>query len=209
LGLILAIKPFLCLAATPEGDENRFQVLWAGGPVTAYHDERDETAPLRIFDWVDDGDNISTGAKSQALLRLPNKAYIYLGSHTKIHISRLRSGDKGLQIRLNLLTGTLWCQLDEAPRGMTFEASMRSLVCRCHGTLFEAVRQKNAVRINAYNGPVVTVSHGQVKIAKTGEITQYIDGKFAYKHRLQSSDDDRLDWWKAHLADILAKTPVH
>ena len=213
LGLVLALtlfsRPSGCWAAPAEEDDSRLTVWWISGPVTAYHDERDETARLRIAEGVDDGDNILTGSKGEALLRLPGKAYIFLGPHTKIHISRLRSEDKNLQIRLNLLSGDLWCQLDQSPQNMTFEVSMQSLICRCHGTLFEAIRQKNAVRLNAFNGPVVTVSHGEVKIAKTGEITQYIQDKFSYKHRLKSSDNDRLAQWKAHLADILAKTPVN
>jgi len=212
LGLVLTLtlfsKPSGCWAVPIEEDDSRLTVWWVSGPVTAYHDERDETARLRIAESVDDGDNVLTGAKGEALLRLPGKAYIFLGPHTKIHISRLRSEDKNLQVRLNLLTGDLWCQLDQAPQNMTFEISMQSLICRCHGTLFEAIRQKNAVRLNAFNGPVVTVSRGQVKIAKTGEVTQYIQDKFSYKHRLKNSDDDLLDQWKTHLADILAKTPL-
>ncbi|HXL74169.1 MAG TPA: FecR domain-containing protein [bacterium] len=209
LVLILFFKPSGCGATPVDEDDSRLTVWWIGGPVTAYHDERDETARLRIAESVDEGDNVLTGAKSEALLRLPGKACIFLGPHTKIHISRLRSGDKNLQIRLNLLTGDLWCQLDRSPQNMTFEVSMQSLICRCHGTLFEAIRQKDAVRLNAYNGPVVTVSRGEVKMAKTGEITQYIQDKFSYKHRLKNSDDDHLAQWKAHLADILAKTPVN
>jgi len=210
LGLVLSLwlNPSGISAAPLEEDDSRLAAWWISGPVTAYHDERDETGRLRLSESVDDGDNISTGAKGEALLRLPGKAYVYLAPHTKIHISRLRSGDKGLQVRLNLITGDLWCQLDQVPKNMTFEASMRSLICRCHGTLFEAIRQKNAVRINAFDGPVVTVSHGQVKIAKTGEVTQYIQDKFRYKHRLKSSDSGRLEQWKTHLTDILAKRPV-
>jgi ferric-dicitrate binding protein FerR (iron transport regulator) len=119
----------------------------------------------------------------------------------------LSSGDKNLQVRLNLLTGDLWCQLDQAPENMAFEVSMQSLICRCHGTLFEALRQKDALRLNAYDGPIVTVSRGEVKMAKTGEVTQYIQDKFRYKHRLKNSDDDHLNQWKTHLADILTKTP--
>jgi hypothetical protein len=209
--IILLLAFFLIFSGTTQviwaqEDDNRFKTLWAGGSVMAYHDERDETAALRAPQSVDDGDNISTGAKSEVLLRLPGKAYVYLGPHTKIHISRLRSGDKGLQVRLNLLAGDLWCQLDHAPKNMVFETSMQSLICRCHGTLFEAIRQKDAVRISAFEGSVVTVSHAQVKMAKAGEVTQYIQNKFRYKHRLKSSDENRLEQWKSHLADILLKT---
>jgi len=212
LGLVLTLslfsRPFECWAGATEEDDSRLTVCWVSGPVTAYHDERDETARLRIAEHVDDGDNILTGSKGEALFRLPGKAYVFLGPHTKIHISRLRTGDKYLQVRLNLLNGDLWCQLDQSPQNMIFEVSMQSLIFRCHGTLFETIRQKDAVRLNAFNGPVVTVSHGEVKIAKTGEVTQYIQDKFSYKHRLKDSDHDRLDHWKAHLVDILAKTLI-
>jgi hypothetical protein len=187
-------------------DESRFKTLFVSGSVNAYHDERDETNKLKTAESVDDGDNVSTGAKSEVLLKLPGKAYIYLGPHTKIHISRLRSGDKGLQVRLNLLSGDIWCQLDQEPKNMVFEVSMQNLICRCHGTLFEAIRQKNALRINAFEGSVVTTSHGQVKMAKTGEVTQYVQDKFRYKHRLKAVDEARLEKWKTHLEDILTKT---
>jgi len=213
LTIILFLVLFLGLVkplwATPaEEDDSRLNVWWTSGPATAYHDERDETNRLRVSESVDEGDNISTGAKGQALLRLAGKAYVYLGPHTKIHISRLRPGEKNLQVRINLITGDIWCQLDQTPHNMIFETSMRSLICRCHGTLFEVIRQKNAARINAYDGPVVTVSHSQVKMAKTGEVTQYIQDKFRYKHRLKDSDTSRLEDWKTHLTDILAHSPI-
>jgi hypothetical protein len=187
-------------------DESRFKTLFVNGSVNAYHDERDETSKLKTGESVDDGDNVSTGAKSEIFLKLPGKAYVYLGPHTKIHISRLRSGDKGLQVRLNLLSGDLWCQLEKEPKNMVFEVSSQDLICRCHGTLFEATRLKNAMRIDSFEGSVVTVSRGQVKIAKAGEVTQYIQNKFRYKHRLKASDESRLEKWKTHLEDILTKT---
>jgi ferric-dicitrate binding protein FerR (iron transport regulator) len=189
-----------------QDDDSRFKTLFVTGSANAYHDERDETSKLRAAESVDDGDNVSTGAKSEVLLKLPGKAYVYLGPHTKIHISRLRSGDKGLQVRLNLLSGDLWCQLDQEPKNMVFEVSMQNLICRCHGTLFEAIRQKNALRINAFEGSVVTTSHGQVKMAKAGEVTQYVQNKFRYKHRLKAVDEARLEKWKTYLGEILAKT---
>ncbi|GEM_PF-1305706 len=206
--LMLFLKPSGCGAAPMDEDDSRLTVWWISGPVTAYHYERDETTRLRVADKVDEGDNVLTGSKGEALLRLPGKAYVYLEPHTKIHISRFRAGDKNLQVRLNLLTGDLWCQLDQVSQNLTFEVSIQSLICRCHGTLFEALRQKDALRLNAYDGPLVTVSHGEVKMAKTGEITQYIQDKFRYKHRLKNSDNDHLNQWKAHLAYILAKTPL-
>ena len=77
--------------AKAQEDETRFKVLALSGSVTVFHDERDETV-LRVGDHTDDGDNISTGAKSEVWLRLPGKGYVYLGPHTKVHISRLRAG---------------------------------------------------------------------------------------------------------------------
>jgi ferric-dicitrate binding protein FerR (iron transport regulator) len=141
------------------------------------------------------------------LLRLPGKGYVYLGAHTKVHISRLRIGDKGLQIRLNLLTGDLWCQLDQNPKYL-FEVSAKGLIARCHGTLFETFRQKDAVRVTVYEGPVVTVAHAKVKIAKSGEVVQYIQDRFRYKHRVKTSDEERLTQWKAHEAVLQGEKSV-
>ncbi len=193
-------------AAALEEDETRFRVVALSGSVTAYHDERDETVRVKVKDQVDDGDNVSTGAKSDILLRLPGKGYVYLGPHTAIHISRLRAGDKGLQVRLNLLTGTLWCRMDQAPR-YPFEISAKSLIARCHGTLVKAERQKDAVRVTAFDGPIVMVAHAKVKMAKTGEVMQYIQDQFRYKHRLKASDNERLIQWQAHFIEMQTQKP--
>jgi ferric-dicitrate binding protein FerR (iron transport regulator) len=205
---LFLISTFLLLAwiqsALAQEDETRFKAAALSGSVTVFHDERDETVRMKVGDHSDDGDNISTGAKSEAWLRLPGKGYIYLGPRTKVHISRLRAGDKGLQVRLNLLTGELWCQLDKTPKYL-FEISAKNLIVRCHGTLVEAVRQKDAVRVTAFDGSIVTVAHAKVKLAKTGEVVQYIHDQFRYKHRLKASDDDRLAQWKAQFTALQEK----
>jgi len=207
LFLVFSVLSTYGWAASPtEEDDSRFKAVALSGAVTVYRDERDETARFRVGDTTDEGDNVSTGAQSEVLLRLSGKAYVHLGSHTKVHISRLRNGDKGPQVRLNLLTGHLWCQLDQAPRAL-FEVSAKSLIVRCHGTLFEVLRQKDAVRVMAYEGAVVTVSHGQTKIAKEGELVQYANDQFRYKHHLQGSDEDRLTQWKARLLKLQALKP--
>jgi ferric-dicitrate binding protein FerR (iron transport regulator) len=182
-------------------EDTRLRVVKIQGSASAYHDESDETSRLKAGDKIDDGDKITTGAKSRIVLRLPGRAYVVLGPNTKINVSRLRIGEKGLQVRLNLLTGDLWCQLDKPP-DYAFEVSMQNLICRCHGVLLEAVRQKDDARIIAFEGSVVATSGAQVKIAKTGEILQYIHEKFRYKHRLKKSDEIRRDQWKKDLGEI-------
>jgi hypothetical protein len=69
------------------------------------------------------------------------------------------------------------------------------------------LRQKDAVRVMADEGAVVTVSHGRSKIAKEGELVQYANDEFRYKHHLQGSDEDRLAQWKAHLSKLQAQKP--
>ena len=193
--------------ARAQEEDTRLRVVKIEGSASAYHDENDETSRLKVGDKVDDGDKITTGTKSKIVLRLPGRAYVVLGPNTKVNVSRLRIGEKGLQVRLNLLTGDLWCQLDRAP-DYAFEVSMQNLIGRCHGTLIEAVRQKDDARIIAFEGPVVTTSGAQVKIAKTGEILQYIHEKFRYKHRLKRSDEVRRNQWKKDLGVISQKPPV-
>lgn len=207
LGLVLLgpLAAFLW-AAPVEEDDTRFCAMALSGSVTVYHDELDETVRMKVKDYADDGDNLFTSAKSNVLLRLPGKGYVYLGPHTNVHISRLRATDKGLQVRLNLLTGTLWCQLDQAPR-YPFEISAKSLIVRCHGTLVQVERQSDAVRITTFDGPAVTVSHARVKLAKSGEVMQYIKGQFRYKHRLKASDEEHLTQWQAYLNQMKTQKP--
>ncbi len=204
---LLAVYLSLPVLTVAQEEDTRFRVVKIQGSASAYHDENDETSRLKVGDRVDDGDKITTGVKSKMILRLPGRGYVVLGPNTKVNVSRLRIGEKGLQVRLNLLTGDLWCQLDHAPK-YAFEVSMQSLICRCHVTMIEAVRQKDDARIIAFEGPVVTTSGAQVKIAKTGEILQYIHEKFRYKHRLKKSDEVRRDQMKKELGVISQKPPV-
>lgn len=196
---------FIPFRALAQEEDLRFRVSDVKGHVTAYHDETGEDSRLHFKQTVDEGDNVSTGYASEVVLRLKRKAYVHLAPNTKIHITRLRMSDKGLQCRLNLLSGTVLCQLDSIPVS-PFEVSSGSLVCRTHGTLFDVSRNGDAVHLTSFEGSVVTNSHGHVEIAKPRQVIQFDQGNFRYKYYLKIRDEGRLQEWKDHLAEIRSKS---
>ncbi|HJT24985.1 MAG TPA: hypothetical protein VJ873_10435, partial [bacterium] len=94
-----------------------FRAVRVKGNVTAYHNENDETARLYTNQTVDDGDKVTTASDSEVVLRIKEKTYLYLAPRTKVIIRKLRQGDKGLECEVNLVTGRMLCQLEEAPQG--------------------------------------------------------------------------------------------
>lgn len=183
-------------------EDSAFHALRVKGEVTAYHNENDETARLYTNQTVDDGDKVTTAGDSEAVLRIKDKIYLYLASHTKIHITRLRQGDKGLECQINLVTGRMLCQLDQAPPG-AFEVSAGSVLFREHGTLFEVSRREDELTVVSLEGAVVASFHGKTKMAKDNEVLKLDHGKFRNKtHHLQRDEQDDVNAWQALLAQI-------
>lgn len=187
-----------CLAQ----EDSLFRAVRVKGDVTAYHNENDETARLYTSQSVDDGDKVTTAANSEAVLRLDQKIYLYLAPHTRIHITRLRQGDKGLECQVNLVTGRMLCQLGQSGTAV-LELTAGSVLCREHGNLFEAIRKDEQLMVVSYQGAVVANFHGKTKMAKDNEVLKLEHGKFRTKtHHLSSDEQADLQAWKDLLAQI-------
>ena len=194
--------------AWAQEEDLRFHAVEAKGMVTAYHDENDETSRLYQSQTLDDGDKVVTGPDSDAVLRLKGRVYLYLAPRTKVRITRLRMGDKGLQCEINLVTGRVFCQLDQTPT-WSFGLSAGSVLCRAHGTLFEFSRKEEALKIVSYEGSVVANFHGQTKMAKANEVIQLDHGKFRYRnHHLKMDEQGDLQAWQDLLSKLEEKTPT-
>jgi hypothetical protein len=178
------------------------------GHVMVYRDEDDSTTRLHQGQKCDDGDQITTSSKTEVVLRLKGRAYIDLFPYSKISITRLRLGDKGVQLRLNLVKGRVLCQLGPHPPA-SCEVSTDTVVSRAHGTLFEVYRKKDDMEVVSYEGAVVTNSRGHVEMAKPRQVMHFTQGRFRYKHYLKMAEESRLEEWKNHLADIQKKPPSH
>lgn len=198
---VLAIGPSTLHS---QEEDLRFQAVQVEGYVTALRDESEETKRFHLKEKVDDGDTITTGPKSSIVLRFAERLYVQLGPNTKLRISRLRSGDGGPICRLNLINGTMLCQVDKTPT-WTLEASMGLLVARCHGTLFDVVRKGDDVKITSYEGSVVATAQGRSRIAKKGEVLNFRKVRYRYTNQLKSADRARLEEWKRCLGGISSK----
>lgn len=195
----------LALAACRPGwsqDDLAFRALRIKGNVMAYHNENDETSRLYASQSVNDGDKVILGRDCEAVLSLNNKACLYLAPNTKVNIQRLRSGDKGFQCRLNLVTGRMLCQLDPSASG-ALEVTAGSVLCREHGTLFEATRRDEELTVVSFEGAVVAEFHGKTKMAKDDEVLKLDHGKFRNKtHHLTPDQQEHLRAWKDLWAEI-------
>jgi hypothetical protein len=179
-GLSLASRP-----VSAQEQELRLRVVEVKGMVSAYHDENDETARLYQSQSVDDGDKVTTGPQSEAVLRLSGKAYLYLAPHTKIHITRLRLGDKGLSFQVNLVTGRMLCQFDQV------------------------VRRNDELSVVSYEGGTVVNYPGKTRIAKANETIKLDHGKFRYlDHHLKSEEQGHLQAWQELLSKTQGKGPA-
>jgi ferric-dicitrate binding protein FerR (iron transport regulator) len=193
---------FFFVSAALAQEDMAFRAVRVKGDVTAYHNENDETARLYTSQAVDDGDKVTTAKDSEVVLRTGSNTYLYLEPRTKIHFIRLRQGDKGSECQINLVTGRMLCQLEQAPQG-AFEVSAGNVVCREHGTLFEISRNGDDLTVVAYTGAVVANFHGKTKMAKDNEVLKLSHGKFQNKtHHLTTDQQGHLQAWQGLLAEI-------
>jgi ferric-dicitrate binding protein FerR (iron transport regulator) len=208
VGAFLLVLGLMPGSSRGQEEELRFRAVEAKGMVTSYHDENDETSRLYQSQTVDDGDKVTTGPDSDAILRLEGKAYLYLAPRTKIRFTRLRMGDKGLQCEINLVTGRMLCQLDQTPT-WAFVVSAGGVMCRAHGTLFEFLRKEEALKIVSYEGAVVADFHGQTKMAQANEVIQLDHGKFRYRnHHLKMDEQGDLQDWQDLYSKREGKAPT-
>ncbi len=194
--------PLLTAAPSWPQDDTSFHAVRVKGDVTAYHNENDETSRLYTSQTLDDGDKVTTAADSEAVLRLGPKSYLYLAPHTRIHITRLRQGDKGPQCQVNLVTGRLLGQLDPSLSG-ALEVTAGGVYCREHGTLFEVSRREEQLTVVSFQGAAVVNFHGKTKMAKDNEVLRLGHGKFRNKtHHLTNEQQEDLQAWQGLLAEI-------
>ncbi|HVZ79915.1 MAG TPA: FecR domain-containing protein [bacterium] len=191
-----------------QDDGVRFRTILSKGNVTAYRDENDETARLYTNQMVDDGDKLTTGKDSEAVLRMKGWATLYLAPRSRIQFEKLRNGDKGPQCWIRLITGRMVCQLDRPFPG-AFEIHAGSVRSHEHGTLFEAIRKGESLELVSYEGSLVADYHGKSKLAKDREVIRMDKGKF--RSRSYHLDRHKLADLKA-FQDLLERiqdlTPV-
>lgn len=180
-----------------------FHAVRVKGNIMAYHDENDETARLYTNQTVDDGDRVTAAADSEVVLRLDQKVYVYLAPHTRIHIIRLRQGDKGMECKINLVTGRMLCQLEQN-LDPPFTVSAGGVYCHEHGSLFEVIRKQDDLTVVSFQGAVVADFHGTTKMAKTEEVLTLSHGKFRNKtHHLSAEEKAHLKAWEDLISEIV------
>jgi hypothetical protein len=206
--LALSVAAFFLMTAVPLGaqeEDLRFQAVEMRGKASIYRDEDDATSRFHKSQKADDGDQVSTGPDSEAVLYLKNRCYLYLSPNTKITISRLRLGDKGVQVHLNLARGRVLGQIGPKPPA-SFEVTAGSLLCRVHGTLFEMIRKKDEVQATSFEGAVVLNSHGHVELAKSRQVVKFDGGRFRFRiSHLPMEQEGHLEEWQNLLSDIHAQ----
>jgi hypothetical protein len=201
---VTAVLPFPNVLLAQE-DEVHFKAVDMKGEVTIYRDETNETSRFHLNQFTEEGDRITTGPHSDAVLKFKGNAYIYLSPNTKVRITRFHSNDGHLQCQINLMSGRLTAQLDQAP-GFSLEVSTKNLLCRAHGTLFEVFRKMETVYLTSFEGAVVvTDPHGKAQMAKSGQVVKYEDGRFRFRHYLRAEQETRLKDWKDRLQGMLDK----
>ena len=209
--VLLALTTFPLLSPSPaaaQDEDLRFQAVEVKGKVMVYRDQQDETSRLRNGQKCDDGDSLLTASKSDVVLYLKNRGYVYLAPNTKVHFSKLRHGDKGLQMRVNLVKGRMLCQLDKALTS-PFEMSAGQLLCRAHGTLFEFIRKKEVVQAVCYEGSVVAIARNRTEMVKSGQLVKFDNGRFRYRiASLRSDVEGHLQAWKDRLKETQPEKPA-
>lgn len=205
---VLSILAFpLYSPAQADDSDPVLRALDCVGQVSAYRDETDETSRLRIDQHVDDGDRITTGPKSEAVLRLKNRVYLHLAANTRLSISRLRYEEgRGLTFRVTLLAGKLVAQMDQTPN-YPFEIYAEDVLCRAHGSLVEVVNLGDKVKVYSHLGAFVTNCKGHTAIAKKGQVVVYEKGKFKDKSSISLKDEVDMTEWREHLHDIRTGHP--
>jgi ferric-dicitrate binding protein FerR (iron transport regulator) len=182
-----------------DDDALRFEVVDVQGRATAFGDKVAAKYRLKKGHKVDEGDRVTTGPKSEAVLVLKGKAYLHLGPNSQVRVSRLDVPEFKARCQINLVSGRVFVKLDpkSAPN---FLVSSGDVLCRAHGTLFEISRRKSLLWIVSHEGSVTANVKARPWIAKAGQVLKFDGNRFRYKrHNLEAGEKERLAEFQAHL----------
>jgi hypothetical protein len=204
LAVLFGAAMVFCAWTSLRADDSdpRLKVVDCVGQTSLFREDTEETSRLHIDQWVDDGERITTGPKSEVVLRLKNRAYLHLGEKSRLSISRLRFDEtRGLLFRVTLLSGRLVAQLDQSPR-YPFEIYVGDMLCQARGTLVEVVSQGKEVRVFSHQGSFVTSAKGRTDLVKKGQVISYEGGVYKDKYAFPTQDVVDLSEWREHLNNI-------
>jgi hypothetical protein len=127
------------------------------GDVQILKEGQTEWQGAHVGSRLEEGDQISVGGDTEAVLSLKSETVVHLDEGTKMSVARLEENQtNGFLSRLTLLTGAILSDVRKhlSENNSQFEVESGGVVCGVRGTVFEVANNDGAVQTSTDEGVV-------------------------------------------------------
>jgi ferric-dicitrate binding protein FerR (iron transport regulator) len=149
---------------------------------------------------LETGDEIKVGENSEATLTLQSETTVHLSAGTDMKIEQIEANQtNGFLSHLQVLAGSLLADvkkhLDESHS--TFEIESNGVVCGVRGTAFEVNAIGDTAEVSTHEGLVEVGNGTESHMVGAGNFSSFQRGRFLMQRRLDRSEMDRFQKWRA------------
>jgi ferric-dicitrate binding protein FerR (iron transport regulator) len=149
---------------------------------------------------LETGDEIKVGDSSEATLTLQSETTVHLSAGTDMKVEQIEANQtNGFLSHLQVLAGSLLADvkkhLEESQS--SFEIESNGVVCGVRGTAFEVNAVGDTAEVSTHEGSVEVGNGTESHMVAAGNFSSFQRGRFLMQRRLDRSEMDRFQKWRA------------
>jgi hypothetical protein len=150
---------------------------------------------------VETGDEIKVGDNSEATLTMQSDTSVHLSADTDIKVEQIETNQtNGFLSRLQVFAGSLLADVKKhlGDSHSTFEIESNGVVCGVRGTAFEVTATGDTADVATHEGSVAVGNGTESHMVEAGNFSSFQRGHFIGQRRLNRSEIDRFQKWRAY-----------
>ncbi len=205
-GFLLALAgPFANLSradeqATAAADPVEYVVEDIKGTVQVLEDGAKDWETAQEGQVVESGDEIKAGDNSEATLTMQSETSVHLSSDTDMKVERIEANQTGgFLSQLQVLAGSLLADVKKhlVDSHSSFEIESNGVVCGVRGTAFEVRAEGDTAEVATHEGSVAVGNGTESHRVDAGNFSSFQRGRFLMQRRLDQSEINRFQKWRA------------
>lgn len=180
-----------------------------GPNVQVMEEGQGQWEPAQEGQVLESGDEIRTGAGSQANLMMQSETSVHLNELTDMKVDQIASNpDGGFLSRLKVLAGMVLADVKKnlQESHSSFEVESNGVICGVRGTAFEVNAQTDGTaQILTHEGKVEVANGGETHMVTAGNFSSFYRGHLRSQRVLDRMEVQRFQRWRAFRQNLYRK----
>lgn len=172
-----------------------------GSNVQVLEEGQSQWEPAQEGQVLESGDEIRTGAGSQANLMLQAETSIHLNEQTDMKVDQISANtDGGFLSHLKILAGMVLADVKKNLQDShsSFEVESNGVICGVRGTAFEVNAQADGTaQVLTHEGKVEVSNGGESHMVAAGNFSSFYRGRLRSQRLLDRMETQRFQRWRA------------